>query len=97
MRFFNQSDVDATWRCYYEKSAVIDGYGNISANGGTSSFDPPDASGRYTVVFDVPSKEAKGLPRTLSSGHNKVSADEVVSLMGSKGAYEVVVGQGYQA
>jgi hypothetical protein len=96
MLIVNQSDVDATWRCYDQKWVWIGGYYNtISANGGKSFYDPPDASGQYTVVFGVPGRQAN-FPDTVGSGRGKVPAGETVFLMGSKGAYQVMVGGAFR-
>jgi hypothetical protein len=50
MQIVNQSDIDATWRCYDEKWALL-AENTVSANGGKAFYDPPNASGQYRVNF----------------------------------------------
>jgi len=57
MQIVNESDRDMTWWCYNSNDAVREftltgGKGDISANGGRASFNPPsNETGFYYVQF----------------------------------------------
>ena len=61
MNIVNEANVDASWFCYNSDDAAQTfalASGDLSANGGKFSYDPPkNATGRYHVKFTV-----KGVP-----------------------------------
>lgn len=95
MKIVNQSDIDATWRCYEEWDLLAEK--TVSANGGKFSYDPPNASGQYNVNFWIGGDPTAHNPKAVN-----VPAGEIVVLGGSKGKYQVYVGsypatsEGYQ-
>jgi hypothetical protein len=94
MEIINESDVDAAWFCYNSNDtlrAIPLTEGNVGANGGRASYNPPNnATGAYQVLLTA----TGSLTMFIHSGKFGVGVakrDGTVRLKGSC-AYEVVRG-----
>jgi hypothetical protein len=85
MEIANKSDTDASWFCYNSNDAVkwvALGSGDLSANGGSFSYQPPkNETGLYFVRFTQ-----KGGGTELAGGITKQSGQSI-TLLGSSGQY----------
>jgi hypothetical protein len=87
MQIVNESTIDARWWCYNSNDAVklVElARGDVSANGGKGSYNPPsNATGRYYVKFTEQRERMKG-----NLGGGELPASGTITLKGS-GPYKV--------
>jgi hypothetical protein len=85
----NTTDLEASWFCYNSNDVfkwIALGSGNLTANGGSFSYQPPDNStGLYFVRF---THTGGGLE--VAGGTTKQSG-QTIALVGSGGQYNAVV------
>jgi hypothetical protein len=98
MEIINESDQDATWWCYNSDDTVqlvAMKSADVPANGGRSSYDPPqNATGKYYVLITVKGGGGTMYPGPVGSGtlgHATVPRNGTILVEGSCG-YEVVRG-----
>ena len=97
MLIVNNSDTDVTWWCYNSDDgvqAITLKQGDLSANGGRVSYDPPNnTTGKYKLKITVPGGGGYYVPGPRPSGtlgDALVGRGDTVTFMGSCG-YEVAL------
>jgi hypothetical protein len=99
MLIVNESNTDASWFCYNSNDrdrAIALASGDLSANGGSFTYDPPEnATGKYYVQFTV--KGGIGGPGGRVFGGDALTARGKIVLRGSKGATSAVASEPYAA
>ena len=89
MEIVNKSDTDTSWYCYNSDDAVkwvALGSGELSAKGGSFSYQPPkNGTGLYFVRFTH-----KGGGTELAGGITRQSG-QAISLVGTGGQYHAQV------
>lgn len=85
MEIVNRSDKNVSWFCYNSNDVakwIALASGDLSSNGGSKSYDPPDnATSLYFVRFTE-----QGGGNELAGGTTKKSA-QAITLLGTNGQY----------